>query len=195
GGAGPPAAGRGTGQPASRATLDLSGIVLAGANLTDSRFDGVGLRRADLSGADLTRALLTASDARHADLTQAVLVGTILRDCRLDGLRVDGATAHRAQALRCTPPGLPDAPGWLHAPTTPGTSAAPGRLTALTGHAGWVRAVAYRPDGTQLATAGDDRVVRVWDTATGELLYPLTGHTGVVLAVAYRPDGTQLATA
>src|SRR5262249_2478888 len=82
------------GRPASRgadhaehpARLDLSAVVLAGANLTGSRLDGVDLCWADLSGADLTCAMLTASDVRHANLTQAVLVGTILRDCHLDGL-------------------------------------------------------------------------------------------------------------
>ena len=41
-------------------------------------------------------------------------------------------------------------------------------------------AVAGRPDGTRLATASDDRTVRLWDPATGTTLTTLTGHTGSV---------------
>src|SRR5262249_31489480 len=68
-------------------------------------------------------------------------------------------------------------------------------LHSLTDHTGSVLSVAYRPDGAQLASAGDNRTVRVWDAATGELLHSLTDHTGSVLSVAYRPDGAQLASA
>ena len=44
-----------------------------------------------------------------------------------------------------------------------------------------------------MATAGDDRTVCLWDTATGELTSRLTGHTGRVLALAFSPDGSLLA--
>ncbi len=64
----------------------------------------------------------------------------------------------------------------------------------MTGHTDWVWSVAYQPDGSRLATGGDDGVVRIWDCATGEQLHTLTGHTGVVRSVAYQPDGTRLAT-
>ena len=67
--------------------------------------------------------------------------------------------------------------------------------STLTGHTNSVHAVAWSPDGTRLATAGDDRTVRIWDPTTGETLTTLTGHTGAVRAVAWSPDGTRLATA
>jgi WD40 repeat protein len=65
----------------------------------------------------------------------------------------------------------------------------------LTGHAGWVRGVAFSPDGRLLATASIDRTARLWDPATGECVRTLTGHAEAVHGVAFSPDGRLLATA
>jgi WD40 repeat protein len=40
------------------------------------------------------------------------------------------------------------------------------RLT-LTGHTDWVRAVAFSPDGAQLATGSSDGTARLWDSTQG----------------------------
>jgi WD40 repeat protein len=42
------------------------------------------------------------------------------------------------------------------------------QIRALEGHTGHVLGVAWSPDGSTLATAGADMVVKFWDSSTGE---------------------------
>jgi WD40 repeat protein/serine/threonine protein kinase len=58
-----------------------------------------------------------------------------------------------------------------------------------------VVSVAFSPDGRRLASAGYDRIVRLWDTATGHEVLALRGHADLVGRVLFSPDGQRLASA
>jgi glucose repression regulatory protein TUP1 len=55
-----------------------------------------------------------------------------------------------------------------------------------------VTSVAISPDGCYVAAGSLDRMVRVWDTRTGELMEKLEGHKDSVYSVAFAPDGKTL---
>ncbi len=54
-----------------------------------------------------------------------------------------------------------------------------------------INSLAFRPDGSQIAAAGDKFTVYVWETTTGLQVRALSGETH---RVAYSPDGIRLAT-
>jgi WD40 repeat protein len=58
-----------------------------------------------------------------------------------------------------------------------------------------VFAAAVSPDGQLVATGGGDCLVRVWDTATGQLRSVLAGHTAEVTRLVFSPDGAYLVSA
>jgi WD40 repeat protein len=66
------------------------------------------------------------------------------------------------------------------------------RIVVQTGHADFVRSVAFSPDGTLFASGGNDTAVKIWDVATRRELRTLTGNNDVVLALKFSADGKLL---
>jgi WD40 repeat protein/serine/threonine protein kinase len=67
------------------------------------------------------------------------------------------------------------------------------RIATFRGHADQVQAVAFAPDGGRIASASEDRTVKIWDAATGQEIRTLRGHGAGVFSVAFSPDGRRLA--
>ncbi len=51
----------------------------------------------------------------------------------------------------------------------------------------------WNPNGSTIAVGGADKLIRVYDAATGALADTLAGHNDLVTALAWSPDGRRLA--
>jgi WD40 repeat protein len=67
-------------------------------------------------------------------------------------------------------------------------------LKVLEGHVGNVWSLSMSPaNGSIIASAGEDKTVRIWDINDGTCIKVLEGHIKVVRAVAFNIDGSRLA--
>jgi len=60
--------------------------------------------------------------------------------------------------------------------------------SALSGHTGPARSLAFSSDGTSLVSGSFDRTVKLWDIQTGGVIRTFHGHTGNVMSVSISPD-------
>jgi WD40 repeat protein len=58
-----------------------------------------------------------------------------------------------------------------------------------------IYSVAWSPDGKIIASGSYDKMVKLWDVASGKELKNLQDHIDAVFAVAFSPDGKHLASA
>jgi len=65
----------------------------------------------------------------------------------------------------------------------------------LSGHRSPLTTLSFSPKGDTLASASQDRTVRLWDLASKEEIAVLEGHKGVVSAISFSPDASMLASA
>lgn len=57
-------------------------------------------------------------------------------------------------------------------------------MRVISGHLGWVRALAVEPDNQWFASGAGDRTIKIWDMASGTLKLTLTGHISTVRGLA-----------
>ncbi|WP_197532289.1 WD40 repeat domain-containing protein [Symmachiella macrocystis] len=57
------------------------------------------------------------------------------------------------------------------------------------GHTNSISGVAFSDDGQLIASAGDDRTLRIWDVPNNELLHTIPAHNHPLNTVAFLPDG------
>lgn len=60
-------------------------------------------------------------------------------------------------------------------------------MRVISGHLGWVRALAVEPGNQWFASGAGDRTIKIWDMGTGSLKLTLTGHISTVRGLAVSP--------
>jgi WD40 repeat protein len=114
----------------------------------------------------------------------------------------DTATGHRLSQYRCPAPVLSTALSAEGRYTLTGDAGGTIRIWekgeeigVLTGHHGWVSALAFSPDSRSFASGDTSGSIRLWDSSKGESVESYPGHTKPILALAFSADGRYLATA
>lgn len=68
-------------------------------------------------------------------------------------------------------------------------AATPRLVSTLRGHADAILSIAFSPDAATIASASYDKLVKLWDVATGKETRTLKEHSDAVYTVAFTSDG------
>jgi WD40 repeat protein len=66
-------------------------------------------------------------------------------------------------------------------------------IDTLAGHKSFIWSIAFSPDGSQIASAGDDNRIKLWDVKSGKEIRTFSGQTYGVRTLAFSPNGMKLA--
>jgi WD40 repeat protein/tRNA A-37 threonylcarbamoyl transferase component Bud32 len=65
-------------------------------------------------------------------------------------------------------------------------------LMTFRGHSDGVLAMAISPDGKRVVSGSDDKIIKTWDSASGDELMTFRGHDDWISSVAFSPDGKRI---
>ena len=66
-------------------------------------------------------------------------------------------------------------------------------IPLLSGHTETISSIAFSPDSSMIASGSHDSTIKLWDTATGQLLKTLAGQRNFITSVVFSPNGLTLA--
>ncbi len=162
---------------------DFSGVSWKGADLTGSCWDQV-----NFSDADFTRA-----DLRHTWFNQCNFTRANLSQIQLGELpAIEGREGETIEAIALNPKDSA-----MIAVATGNDILVYDRikceeLGVLTGHTDTVTCLCFSPDGTLLATGGNDRLIMLWSVQQQSSSF-FKGHEGEITCLSFSPDGNHLA--
>ncbi|MBM4031280.1 MAG: NACHT domain-containing protein [Planctomycetes bacterium] len=200
-------------QGADLAGAQLSGARLLGANLEGAVLTEAKLREADLRGANLKdasarsvdlegtclaecrldQAELTAASLRNCDLSNANGRGAFLQRADCTGARFGRAKFPYARLARAVLLDTQLSEGDFRSSSLPKVAAQGLAFMPFLGHGGWVRCVAFSPDGVIIASGSEDKSVKLWEAGTGCLMRTIEARSREILTVAFGAGGATLA--
>jgi WD40 repeat protein len=140
---------------------------------------------------DVDQARLAADQARQAELGQKKQAETNLYFHRLLLAEHEWSAnnvVRAEQLLDQCPAGVPHGWEWHYLKRLCHTE-----LRTLRGHDGQVEKATFSPDGRWIASVGEDKLVRVWDAATGQVVHALSGHADRLYGVVFSADSLRIA--
>ncbi|MFN6490524.1 AAA-like domain-containing protein [Nostoc sp. DedQUE03] len=147
----------------------------------------------ELKKADAARIVALTATRLEQEGTNALRVFDDSRE--IDGLLLAMQTAGTLKSLVKDKQSLADYPAYSPLFSLQRILSNIREQNRLEGHSDLVRSVVFSPDGKTLASASDDKTIKLWNRDTGKEITTLSGYNDLVMSVVFSPDGKTLASA